>query len=107
MFSTLFKSAATIRINDRDYVGGKDLVISKGKVMIDGEDVSMNHYSEKTLNITIHGNCESVSSMSGNVTIHGNIHGDVDTMSGKVTANTVKGSIETMSGRITIGDVAS
>jgi hypothetical protein len=105
----------TIRINNNSYAGNS-IVISNGKVIIDGKEVTPD---SKEINITVDGNigelkvdaCNTVSvkgnigyvkTQSGDVDITGDvINGSVSTMSGDIVCGNVGGSISTMSGDIT------
>jgi len=92
---------------------GSNITVSKGKIIIDGKDVTPD---SKNINITVNGNInsvevdvcdkftitgdvDSVQTASGDVDIKGNA-GSINTMSGDVDCWNVKGSIRTMSGDI-------
>jgi len=104
---------STITINGNTY-SGNSIVISNGKVIINGNDVTPN---EKEINIVVHGNTEdlkidhcnkivvngnskNISTKSGDIFITGNVEGSVQTMSGEVDCSDVSGSVSTMSGNI-------
>jgi hypothetical protein len=104
-----------ININQKIYKGNS-IVISNGKVIIDGKDYTPS--DEKEVNIavvgnlenievdmcnifSISGNCGSVQTTSGDVTIKGEVEGNVQTLSGDINCGIVKGNITTMSGNIT------
>jgi len=86
-----------IRINNTNY-SGSSVTISKGKIIIDGIDVTPD---SKKIDIIVDGNinklnvdsCDSLkvtgdvdtlSTMSGDVDITGNVTGNVKTMSGDI-----------------------
>jgi hypothetical protein len=93
---------------------GNNISISKGKVIIDGNDVTPDaknidikidgNISELKVDacdsLVVNGNCGSVATMSGDVDIDGDVTGNISTMSGDVKCGTVGGSISTMSGDI-------
>jgi hypothetical protein len=102
-----------IRINNNSYIGSS-VTISKGKIIIDGIDVTPD---SKKIDIVVDGNisklnvdsCDSLkvtgdvdtlSTMSGDVDISGNVTGNVKTMSGDVKCENIGGSTSTMSGDI-------
>lgn len=91
-----------------------NIVISNGRVIIDGKDMTP---ESKIINIAVAGNIEklevdscgkilitgdvqNVKTQSGDVEISGIVNGNVQTMSGDVDCNNVSGSISTMSGDI-------
>lgn len=105
---------STIRINNNSYVGNS-VVITNGKIIIDGKDVTPN---SKEINISIEGdinelkvdacnkvsvtgNVKNVSTKSGDIEVTGNVEGSIQTMSGDVECGNVGGSISTMSGDVT------
>jgi hypothetical protein len=102
-----------INIDNNSY-SGKNIVITNGKVFIDGMDVTPD---SKNIEIKIEGNidelkvdsCNSISvlgsvkninTLSGDVDVVGHVDGNLKTMSGNIKCNDVKGSISTMSGNI-------
>jgi hypothetical protein len=104
---------STVVINNNTY-SGNNIVISKGKVIIDGKDVTPD---SKEININIQGdinelkvdacdklsvtgNVKNVSTKSGDIDITGNVEGSIQTMSGDVDCGNVGGSISTMSGDV-------
>lgn len=112
--------SGSCNINGVTYTGN-NITIVGGKVIIDGVEQESLEES-KVLNIiingnvdklescnevTVHGDCNSVDSMSGSVTINGNVENGIDTQSGRVeVSGDVGGSVETMSGRVSCGNVA-
>jgi hypothetical protein len=93
----------------------RSVVISNGKVIVNGKDVTPE--DTKDINIVINGHIEtldvdtcnkititgdvgSVSTLSGDVNITGNVLGSVKTMSGDVDCEEISGSVKTMSGDI-------
>ena len=104
---------STISINGNTY-SGNNIVITNGKVIINGKDVTPN---SKEINIKVDGDIDelkvdacnkieiigdvsNVKTQSGDVEISGNVTGSIQTMSGDVDCGTVGGSISTMSGDI-------
>jgi hypothetical protein len=108
---------ATININKTTY-SGKNIVITNGKVVIDGKDVTE---QEKLLTITIQGdveklevdacksieitgNANNVRTSAGDVNIKGEVKGNVSTQSGDVECGGgIGGSVSTMSGDVECG----
>lgn len=97
-----------------NFFSSKSVVISNGKVFIDGKDVTPD---SKEINITIEGNVEkleveacnkisitgnanNISTQSGDIDIQGSVNGSVSTMSGDVDCGNISGSVSTMSGDI-------
>jgi len=97
-------------------MSGDNIIISNGKVLIDGKDVTPD---AKKIDIKVTGNIETldvdtcdrihiegevytVKTMSGEV-VCGDIKGDVKTMSGDVSADVITGKVKTMSGDIRHG----
>jgi uncharacterized protein (DUF1786 family) len=83
-------------------------------ISVDGKEAG---YVSGEIAVTVHGDVELVSTMSGKITVTGNVEdidtqsgsvecrdvtGDIDTMSGSVRCSKVGGSIETMSGDVTV-----
>ena len=102
-----------ITINGQIY-NGNSIIVKNNNIIIDGDNVTP---KEKNITITvegnidkinadivdeinIHGDCNSIKTMSGDVTINGSVDGNVQTMSGDVEAETINGNISTMSGNI-------
>lgn len=102
-----------ISINGVDIVGGRNISIKNGKVIVDGNDVtpeSKNITIEVTGNvetldvgsantIKISGDCANVESQSGDI-ICGNVSGDVRSTSGDIDCENVRGDTSTISGDI-------
>lgn len=103
----------SIQINGVNITGGRNITVSGGKVIVDGQDVTPD---AKVINIAITGDvemlsvdhaekievtgtCGSVKTMSGNVTCE-SVAGPVKTMSGNVIAAQITGDASTMSGSI-------
>ena len=95
-------------------LSGKSVIITDGKILIDGKDVTANG---REVNITVQGNltnlqvdicskvtvegdCGLIETKSGNVEIKGNVNGSVKTMSGNIKCGNVEGNASTMSGNI-------
>ena len=102
-----------IIINGNNY-SGNNVIISNGKVIIDGKDVTPD---SKNIEIKVDGNIEQLSvdacnkveitgnvsnvkTKSGDVDISGDVSGSIQTMSGDVDCGNVGGSISTMSGDV-------
>lgn len=106
---------STVRINGTTITGGRSIVISNGKVLVDGKDVTPN---AKEISIAVTGNidrleadvCQKISvtgdagnivTQSGDVEIGGSVTGSVQTMSGDVDCGgSIGGSVSTMSGDV-------
>lgn len=104
-----------ISVNGLTVSGGRSVVISNGKVIVDGKDVTPD---AKEINISVEGNVEkieadacskisvtgdagSVNTQAGDVDVGGNVGGSVQTMSGDVDCGgSIGGSVSTMSGDI-------
>lgn len=103
-----------VTINGVTYTG-KSVSVSRGKVIIDGVNVTPD--SNRNIEILVEGNIEmltvdscdkirvsgsvgSISTQSGDVDISGDISGSVSTMSGDVMCGEIFGSVSTMSGDI-------
>lgn len=106
--------SSSITINGIKY-SGNSIVVSNGKVIIDGKNETPK--DSKEININVNGNidelkvdvCETikitgdvnnVKTQSGDVDVKGNVNGNIQTMSGDVKSKNVGGSISTMSGDI-------
>lgn len=102
-----------IVINGVVVSGGKNIVVSNGRVVVDGQDVTPDakdirievHGSVDSLDvdacnaISVTGSAGSIKTQSGDVRC-GDVHGSVKTMSGDVHCGAVSGGVETMSGDI-------
>ena len=103
-----------ISINGVSVSGGRSIVISNGKIVVDGKDVTP---EGKEINISVSGNvdklevdacsqisvtgdAQNVKTLSGDVEIAGSVTGNVQTMSGDVDCGNIGGSISTMSGDV-------
>ena len=106
---------SSITINGKNY-GGKSIIISNGKVIIIGVDVTPD---SKTININvvgdidkleamdvvnkleIKGNVNELSNTSGDIEITGNVNGNIESTSGDIEIDgDVSGSIDTTSGDV-------
>jgi hypothetical protein len=102
-----------IRINNNGYVGNS-IVITNGKVIVDGKDVTPD---SKEINISVEGdvaelrvdacsrvsgagNAGNVKTQSGDVKVAGDVTGNVQSMSGDVDCGSIGGSVSTMSGDV-------
>lgn len=104
---------STIIINGNTY-SGNSIVVKNGKVLIDGKDetpdtkeinISVDGNIEELKvdscnTVTINGNANIVSSVSGKINVTGNVLGEIQTISGKVNCGNVSGSISSVSGKI-------
>ena len=89
--------ANKISINGMSISGGKNIVITNGRVVIDGKDVTLD---AKDIRIEVHGNVEKIEADACNsISVSGNV-GGVKTQSGDVSCGAVAGEVETMSGDI-------
>lgn len=102
-----------ISINGVNY-SGNNIIISNGKVVINGKDVTPD---SKDINIKVEGNIDKlvvdscnkieitgavldIKTQSGDIDISGSVTGSISTMSGDIDCGNVGGSIKTMSGDI-------
>lgn len=120
MFKKIFDSIMNnINVNGKTFASSRSIVISNGKVIIDGKDVTP---AEKEITITVTGDVNSLevdycnkiditgnvgklSSTSADVNVTGN-SGDINTVSGDVDVEGDAGSIETVSGDVDCMNVA-
>lgn len=93
-----------IRINGMSIVGGRNITITNGRVVIDGKDVTGD--DTKTINIEIHGDVAELSADVCNTIAISGSAGKVKTQSGDIHCGDVSGSIQTMSGDVSCGAVA-
>lgn len=103
-----------VKINNQTYTGN-NIVISNNKVMIDGKDCTPD---SKSINVMVEGNidglsvgsCEKISvigdvnklsSVSGDIELTGSVNGDVLSTSGDIEiGGSVEGSVRTNSGDV-------
>ena len=95
-------------------LAGRNIVVSNGKVVIDGVDVTP---GRKQITIEIHGNVEqvkvdscerisitgdagSVNAANGDVEVGGNVNGNITTNNGDVDCENVVGDVRTNNGDI-------
>lgn len=90
-----------ISIDGRDFVG-RSVVINGDTVVIDG--VVQDGKLVGPVNVTLHGDAESIETASGTVTVTGKA-GSVNTSSGNVRCGDVAGGVQTMSGDVTCGAI--
>lgn len=99
-------------------VSGKSVSVINGKVIVDGKEITdlsnsgipaitiivegnTNSIEVDVANtVTVHGNAEKVSSVSGDIHISGHISGTVSSVSGDILAKEIKGNVSTVSGDI-------
>ncbi len=117
----MFGRSNKITVNSVDIVGGRNVSIINGKVLVDGKDVTPNA-KEITIqvigdvdsldvdyaqSVSITGNVQSVQTAAADVTIGGGVAGSVQTASGDVDVDgDVQGSVATVSGDVDCCDVA-
>lgn len=106
-------SNSTVKINGVSY-NGNNVTIINGKVIVDGKDMTPD-----AKNITIHvdgdisklsvdicdklsvtGNVNDLSTVSGDVSVGGNVGQNVKTVSGDVKCGNIAGKVTTVSGDI-------
>jgi hypothetical protein len=104
----------TITVNGRTINSSGNVVVSSNRIMVNGVDVTPD---TKEINITItgatkkievdycnkitvNGDVENLSTMSGDVDVTGNVNGSLSTMSGNVDCGDIGGTVSTMSGNI-------
>ena len=104
-----------ININGKKYQGN-NLTIINGKIFIDGVEQTA-ETEGKEINITVHGNIETLkvdsankvtvigqvdtlSTVSGDIDTAGDIFGSVSTVSGDIECGNIGGSVSTISGDI-------
>ena len=95
---------------------GNNITVSNNQIIIDGKDVTDSLPEQKTYNIevtgdiqtlnvdacnnlTVKGTVGSIKTLSGDVDC-GDVTGSVTTMSGDVECKNISGSVSTMSGKI-------
>lgn len=106
-----------IIINGKTIVSNSGSIsISGGKVTIDGKEVE-GFENEKTLNIEVKGDLESLTvdnastirvegnagevvSKNGNIEVRGNVSGNVESKNGNIDCGNVGGNVETKNGNI-------
>lgn len=106
---------ARIVVNGKNVTVGRSVVISGGKVIVDGTDITPD---TKEISITVEGDVESldveacgtvqvngntgpVRSQAGNIRIGGDVHGDVKSQAGSIVCGNVSGNVKTLAGSIT------
>jgi len=103
-------SISNVTINGQSFTG-KNVVVSNNKIMIDGKEAEIN-YEEKTFNIVVTGDVESVVNESGLINVTGNA-GEIKSTSGDIEiGGEVKGDVKTTSGDVAskgdiVGDVGT
>lgn len=115
--SVNLKGTYVMTINGKPYAGN-NVTIVNDEVYID--DVKQDAIESKVINITINGNADNVSTVSGDIVIKGNagntvtstsgdieiygdVEGSVNTISGDVEAKIISGSVSSISGNIKHG----
>lgn len=101
-------------INGVSYVGGKNVRIINGKVIIDGKDMTPDaknitiqiegDVSNLSVDIcdklSVTGNVNELSTVSGDVEIGGSVGGNIKTTSGDIKCGNIAGDVKTVSGDI-------
>ena len=95
----------SIIIGNGNVVSGRSIVINNGKIIVDGKNVELP--DEKTINITIHGDLESLRVDScDEVKIDGNVSGDVHISQGRASiGGEVVGDVHVSQGNVDCGNV--
>lgn len=89
-------------VNGQRIVGGKNINITAGRIVVDGVDVTPDG---KTVNIEVHGNVTSLTAdYAKTIQVSGDV-GALKTGSGDVQVRGVTGGVETGSGDITCAAV--
>lgn len=114
MFKNIFNFGNKSTIKSTTISNSKSVVIKNGRVWIDGQEVGA---AEKVINVnitgdvdkidvdycnqlTVTGNCNSLSTVSGDVKVEGDIAKNVETTSGDVRAREIGGNVKTISGDV-------
>jgi hypothetical protein len=104
---------AEIIIGGKSY-SGRNITVTRKRVVVDGVDLTPDSKdisiqiegNIETLTVdecnlvTVDGNVNTLSTMSGDVQMKGDVQGNVKTMSGDVVCGKILGSVSTMSGDI-------
>jgi len=108
LFKTLFRSGetGTVIVNGKEYRGSSISISgdNHGQIIIDGVAVSEGVCVAGPISITVHGDVDSLSTVSGDVEVYGNC-GSVASTSGSVSCGVVQGDVTTVSGSIRCADV--
>lgn len=92
-------SKSTVTINDVVY-SGRSVTINGDKVVVDG--VVQQQSLVGPITVTVNGDCESVSTLSGDIKVTGNV-GSVTATSGDIDIEgSVEGSLKSVSGDIKV-----
>ncbi len=95
---------SSIKINGMSVVAGRSIIITNGRVVVDGKDVTGD--DTKIINIEIQGNVDELSAdVCNSITVSGSA-GRVKTQSGNIRCGDVAGSVQTMSGDVSCGKVS-
>lgn len=93
--------SSRVQIDGKTFIGN-NVVIDGNKVIIDGQVQDGELIGD--VNITVHGDVESLSLSSG--TVKANKAGRIQTHSGDVECGDVNGSVSTMSGSVECGNIS-
>jgi hypothetical protein len=92
-----------IKINGLSITGGRSVVVSNGRVIVDGKDVTGE--DSKNITIEIQGDVAELSVDACNtIQVTGTV-GKIKTLSGSVQCGDVAGSVQTMSGSVVCGKI--
>lgn len=98
-----------IIVNGIKISNGKNIVMSNGKVFVDGKEVEQLDRYGKTININItiekDTTVENIEVEYGNVVINGDVNGNVKSVSGDVTCGNVGGNVKTVSGDVDCNNI--
>lgn len=114
MFQDIFNFSNKSTIKSTSITCSKSVVIKNDKIWIDGKEIDT---TDKVINVNITGNvekididycnqlsvtgnCNSVSTVSGNVKVEGDIVKNVETTSGDIRAREIGGNVKTVSGDV-------
>jgi hypothetical protein len=107
---------ASVNINGVVVTNARSMSIKNGVITVDGKEIDTKDAKQITIEvvgdlkdlnadvierITVHGNVDTVKTMSGDIDVEGNVDGNVNSMSGDIkVGGTVSGNVSTMSGDI-------
>lgn len=96
--------------------GDRIPAVYKITIETEGNEKTTKYVECDTFKFVVHGDCESIDTMSGDVfvdgdaqlidtvsgsiTVHGDVHGNCETVSGRISANSITGNCKTVSGSI-------
>jgi flagellar basal body rod protein FlgF len=87
-------------------ISGRNLTISNGRIIVDGVDITSGLPDQKTINIQVDGDIETIKAdVCQTIKVNGKV-GQIQSQSGDVECGDVGGSISTMSGDVDCGNVS-